>query len=257
MKHLIFVKGKFMKTNHLLIALNLVLVAGLAGQITYRYQDKAISGQYMASWKDRPASLNATVALSENIVHARVVKIAKAKPLRIAMDGEPGRVDTIPIEVITLQLTDASVKGKGKKGEKIQVFHTGHSDAIPPSKRRDKPKGAPPPRPDDAVEEADADKTSRDEHLGVLFSGVMNDPAYKVGEEYVLFLRGGPEVSVGSQKMKTQAIISPEGRYKVGRNKTITAMSPRDFARGMNGKNAKNLKDKAKNANKGRSNSPR
>ena len=92
--------------------------------------------------------------------------------------------------------------------------------------------------------------------MGVLFSGVMNDPAYKQGEEYVLFLREGPEVSVGGGKTKTQAIVSPEGRFRVDNGETLTAMSPRDFAKGLNGSKASELTERAKNASGNRLRDP-
>lgn len=226
-----------------LIASNVLLAAVLAVQLALPPKPREM---VMASWKDRPDSVEATTALADRVVTGKVVKIRKADPIVVKFGSEPGGVDRIPVEVVTIELTDDDVKGKGKKGHKIEVFHTGHSDAESPLNRKP-PQGPPPPKPKDGVEQRDA-KQSPDTHMAVLFSGVMQDPAYRVGEEYVLFLRAGPKLKAEGADVVTQAIVSPEGRYRVNADQSVEPMSDKAFAKGLRGKGKKDLRDRAAKA---------
>lgn len=240
-----------MKLRTVLMIASAALLVTLAVQLIVLFNTQPRL-YYMASWKDRPASVEATTELSQNVVHARVVKIRKADPIVTRIQGEPGGVDRIPVEVVTVRLVDDDAKGNKKKGQTIELFHTGHSDAVPPAARR-APRERPPEKPKEgAVEKSQAPKEP-DAHKGVLFSAIMNDPAYKVGEEYVLFVREGPTLKVSGREVKTQGIVSPEGRYRVKADKTLVPMSDRAFAKQLRGKPAKQLKEQAaKAAGKGR-----
>jgi hypothetical protein len=227
-----------------LIAANAVLAGVLGVQLMLPVDppQRAI----MASWKDRPDSLESTTQLADSVVTGKVVKIRKADPIVTRFGNEPGGVDRIPVEVVTLELVDDDIKGKGRKGGKIEVFHTGHSDAASPMAKAP-PKGPAPPKPKDGVEQRDA-KQSSDHHMAVLFSGVMQDPAYKVGEEYVLFVRGGPRLKAEGADVQTMAIVSPEGRYRVNADQSVEPMSDKAFAKLLRGRGKKELRDKAAKA---------
>lgn len=233
-----------MTVRRTLLLGNGLLLLLLFAQVGLRYARRP-ADQYQASWRDRPATLEETTRLATEVVQAKVARIRKAKPLRVRMNVEPGRADTIPVEVVTLELVSDADKGRGKKGERIEVFHTGHSDAMSPAARKDKPSGTVPAKPPDGVDEANAVPSGEDPHMGVLFSGVMDDPAYAVGEEYVLFLRAGPELEIGTSREKTIRIVAPEGRYKI-ENGTLTPMSTRDFAKELKGKPPEELRRKVR-----------
>lgn len=239
-----------MRLRTILIVANVALAGAAIAQLAVSAVTPSRS-YVMASWKDRPSSLADTTRLSDTVVTGKVVKIRKADPIVTQLEGE---TDKIPVEVVTIELTDDDVKGKGKKGATIEVFHTGHSDAESPAMRK-KPRGPAPPKPAEGAVEEDKAERGKDDHMAVLFSGVMEDPAYKVGEEYILFVRAGPTLAVGGQQVQTQAIVSPEGRYKVKADKTVEPMSSRDFARQLRGRGAKDLREAAaKDAGRGKPN---
>lgn len=166
----------------------------------------------MASWAEQPPDVESTTELADSVVSARVVKIREST-LEIDIAGEPGGKDSIPVEVITLQVIDDDVKGKKKKGDIIELFHTGRSG-----------------------------------ENGIVSMTIFGDPAYKVGEEYVLFVVEGPTIKVKGRAVHTQAVISPEGRWKVDKNRKVQPMSDMDWAKKMRGKPSKELKDWAARA---------
>lgn len=238
-----------MKIRKYLIGANALLVLLLVFQVSGLIGGRETSIA-IASWEDRPDSVDETTELSEHVVRVRVKKIREAEPITVRVDGEPGGVDQIPVEVVTLEVTDDDAKGNKKKGDIIEIFHTGHSSETPPGRRTDQPKGPPPPKPEEgAVEKKDAEKPPASEaHMGVLFSAVMGDPEYRVGEDYLLFLRKGPDMKVGGRSQATLRAVSPEGRWKVDSRGRLQPMSDKGWAKQLRGKPAKELKDKAAQA---------
>lgn len=244
-----------MRLQRALIATIVVLVVVLVGQLAYQHFNPP-TRYAMASWKDRPDSAEQTTELADHVVRVRVKNVRRAEPLTVAMENEPGGVDRVPVEVVTLEVLEDDAKGGKKTGETIELFHTGDSSQTPPGRRTDAPKGPQPEKPPDAVEKKDAAKhQSREGHMGVLFSAVMGDPEYKAGEEYLMFVREGPTLKVGGQSVATQAAISPEGRWKVDRSGRLEPMSDKPWAERMRGKPAKELRDQAAAA-KGRGRGP-
>lgn len=201
-----------MKITRFLIVGNAVFVLLLLAQIAVRPAPPQGGVTMMATWAERPPDVESTTELADSVISARVVKIRKSA-LTVDAPGEPGGKDSIPVEVITLQVTDDDIKGKKKKGDTIELFHTGHSG-------------------------------EKGEGHNTLFG----DPAYKVGEEYVLFVREGPTLKVDGQAVQTQAIISPEGRWKIDQNRNAQPISDMDWAKKMWGKPSKALKDRAAKA---------
>jgi len=230
-----------MKMRNVLIAVNTLLVVALAVQLVPRTTHSQVM---LASWKDRPDSLEATTDLSDNVVTAKVVRM---RPSEIVTEapGEPGGKVSTPVEVITMQVVDQDAKGNKKAGDQIEVFHTGRSNQGPVGLRTDEPKGPPPPKPEGGVDKPANQRPSRDAHMGVVMSAIMDDPGYKVGEEYVLFLREGPALNVGGQKVETQAAVSPEGRWRKDQTGKVQPMSDKPWAQQMRGKSADELKGRA------------
>jgi hypothetical protein len=200
---------------------------------------------YIASWADRPESIEETTDLAESVVQARVRRIRPAQPLEVSIEG--GEVDRVPVEVITLEVIDEDLKGNRQRGTEIELFRTGHSGAATPDKRS-APQGPPPPRPEEgAVERSQAERQRGGAHAhgAVLFSAMMDDPPYQVGETYVLFVREGPRLRVDGTETQTRAIVAPEGRWRVRENNTLEPMSSRDFAQQLRGRPVQQLKERA------------
>jgi hypothetical protein len=154
----------------------------------------------------------------------------------VAAEGEPGGVDSIPIEVVTIQLERSC---KGGKPQQIEVFHTGLSKGQPVHDRKP-PSG--PPTEDIKKDEVLGDrnrKPSPNESRNITLDG---DPPYEPGSRHFLFLTDGPEnVKVKGQAVKTQRVIAPEGRYSIGANDDVVPVTERSFASRFAGKKLKDL----------------
>lgn len=222
--------------------------AGLALAVQLAAESRASSGPYMiASWVDRPESLEQTVDLAEDVVVGRVVNVRPAQPLRVPVGNEPDGVDEVPVEVVTIQLTDDPVKGQGKRGQTVELFHTGRSGS-PSAASQNEPRGPRPEKPEGGVEKRDAPRPDARAPAPAEFSAVMGDPAYTVGESYMLFVREGPELNVNGRRMPTRGIVSPEGRWRVTRNNDVVPMSDRAWAQRMRGRSMAELKSRAAEA---------
>lgn len=228
-------------------------VAGLSLAVQLTAESKTAPGGYMiASWIDRPESLAQTVELADEVVTGRVVNIRQARPLQVPMANEPGGVDEIPVEVVTIQLTDDAVKGQGRRGQNVELFHTGHSNS-PSAADQTEPRGPRPDKPEGGVEKRDAPRPDPRAGNPAAFSGVIEDPGYTVGESYMLFVREGPELNVNGRRMQTRGIVSPEGRWRVTGNDQVVPMSGRAWAQQMRGRSMAELKSQAAEAaNRGR-----
>ena len=168
-----------------------------------------------ASWKDRPDTIMQAKELADQIVLAKVSKVQRADDLVVKAPGEPGDEDRIAIEVVTITVEKMY---KGQKQGLIRMFHTGLS-AGPHVKARQVP---PEQQPQSVVL-------------------LEDDPPYQVGERYVLLLRDGPNVTVERQSVKTKAVISPEGRYRITERNEIEPVTERGFAGELKGKKLEEL----------------
>lgn len=232
--------------RRILVLACVIGAATLAAQLAAR--GSASGGSLMiASWVDRPESLEQTVELADEVVVGRVVNIRRAQPLRVRVENEPDGYDEVPVEVVTIQLTDEPVKGQGRRGANLELFHTGHS-GTPSAARQDEPRGPRPERPEGGVERSQAPRPDPSSGAPAEFSAVMGDPAYEVGETYMLFVRQGPDLNVNGNRMQTRGIVSPEGRWRVMRGNEVVPMSDRAWAQRMRGRSLAELRSQAARA---------
>jgi hypothetical protein len=179
-----------------------------------------VEPRYVASWANNPRSLAEAKDSSDEIVTGRVMRVRRTDDLVLAVPGEPGNVDSIPVEVVTVKVETRHKGGKGKP-QTIELFHTGLSKKTPPSERGGQPPGPPP---------AGARKPARQLDESPLASRTIilsDDPPYESGERYVLFLRPGPMVTAGGARVATQRVLSPEWRYRVKGDGRIDPISKR------------------------------
>jgi len=176
----------------------------LAGQVGfYRYLDVPVAESH-ASWAFAPKDLNDAKSHATHIVEGDVVSVAAGPDIVTPAKGEPNDEDRIPTQHIQLQVTK-SYKGNDKPGQVLDLFQTGGLTA---------PTGQP-----------DGKQGARVQTHIVLLSG---DPLYKVGEHYLLMLEDGPR-----HQLRT---ISPEGRFKIESNGTVTPMVDNQVTAGVKGK---------------------
>jgi hypothetical protein len=179
---------------------------------------------YFASWQFNPASLEEASKMADQEVVGQVVRVRRAADLTTQAPGEPGGVDRIPVEVITLRLEKAY---KGGQAETVEVFHTGSTSSRGQRQAPTPPAGT--LRPAGMRGEPSDDETRT--------TWLEGDPPYQQGERYLLLLAGGPTLDVDGQKVATKRPVSPEGRYRVGGGGELEPMSNRaEFATRLRGR---------------------
>jgi len=187
-----------MTVERLLVVAALGLAVPLAAQLIPGSRGEPAVRTLMASWAETPADLEETAASAEQVVLGRVTRVRPGDDIVVQVAGEPDGVDRIPVEIITIQVDKSYKAGQRGPATTIEVFHTGRS--------------------------AGRDVVT-----------MMDDPPYQRGEQYVMFLKPGPEVGSGGARVASQRLVSPEGRYRV-RGGRIEPVTDRGFAPRMRGR---------------------
>lgn len=180
-----------------------LLALMLVGQVTF-YRLERPARIVHPVWNFQPKTFAEVKNKAQQIVVATVVKVERGDDLITKVANEPNGEDRLPTQRVTLKVTK-EYKGAAR-GASITLFQTG-GEVQPP----------PPP--------AEGEKAPLFEATHVIFAG---DPLYKVGEQYLLLLEAGPR--------NMQRIVSPEGRYKVEQNGTLSAMVEGNVANEVKGK---------------------
>ncbi len=208
-----------------------ILFVAFAGQVSYEYMFNKPDPVLMAAWAYEPRSLAEAKGLAQDVVEAQVTKVERADDLVIPAPGEPGGVERIAIEVVTMKVKGAM---KGKPGQEVRVFRT----AGIPVNKRDMPnmKDAP-PKPKGATKRP-AKATPFTENT----INVHDDQAYQVGENYVMFLRDGPQVKMKGKRIATKTLVNPSTRFKVGKDNRVTPLIPDGLGKPFKGKSIQQFK---------------
>jgi hypothetical protein len=159
-----------------------------------------------ASWRDRPTSVKAAKALADTVVLGRVTNIRAAAPLVVTAPAEPGAVDQVPVEAVTVQV-ERFYKGGGAGS--LEIFRTGATVLAAPS-----------PETDPLVHQLSLE----DDPSYVIYDPTRNEKKVK----YLLFLRPGPQLTVGGTHVATRAVVAPEGRYMVDASNKLKPAVPQD-----------------------------
>jgi hypothetical protein len=222
---------KSLNFNRFLQGTIAVLFVAFTGQVGYEYWFKKPEPVLMAAWAFEPRTLAEAKGLSKEVVEAEVTKVERADDLVIPAPGEPGDVERIAIEVVSMKVKGAM---KGQPGQEIQVFRT----AGIPVTRNDMPnmKDAP-PKPKGA-----SDPPARPTPFVANTINIHDDQAYKVGESYVMFLRDGPQVSVKGKRVATKSLLNPSTRFRVERDNKVTPTIPDGLGQSFKGKPLQNFK---------------
>lgn len=221
-----------MKIPKVLALVAAVLLVTLVIQIGLRYNSKPVPLLF-AEWKDVPRTVADANNLAEEIVQAQVTNVRRANDLVIKIEGEANGEDRIPVEVVTLK---AEKNHKGRSST-IELFHVGGYAS--PASRPAPPQSQAPPKPPGGIDRPPT-LPRRSESDASPYS-LHDDPEYKVGEKYLLFVRKGPQVTVSGAAIQTHAIISPTTRFRIGANNRLETMTQRGFAPQFAGKNLRDL----------------
>ncbi len=181
----------------------------LAGQVAFYAFGETPVVSTEASWNFHPKNLAEAQARAHTIVQGQVVSVAPGADIVTKAPGEPNNEDRIPTQHIQLKVSKVT-KGNAKAGQVVDVFQTGGLAG---------PTGQPTGKQDERVQT----------HL-VLLSG---DPLYKVGEQYMLMLEDGPRGMLRT--------ISPEGRFHIESNGTVTPVVDNEVTTSVKGKSVGEL----------------
>ncbi len=201
-----------------------ITAAVLAGYfvlgLAVRYHQKP-PRHLVASWAEAPATIGETKKLADQIVLGRVVRIRRGDDLTVRAAGEPGSVDRVPTECVTIR-TETTYKGK--EDDLIEVFHTGLSKGNTGADRGEPP-GPPPKMPPGGIERPPGGVHPDPNAVRSVI--LDDDPLYKTGEQVLLFLRKGPRLKVGNEDVDTMALVAPEGRFSIDEKGRINAATGR------------------------------
>jgi hypothetical protein len=208
-----------------------VLFVAFAGQVGYEYWFNKPEPILLAAWAFEPRTLAEAKGLAKEVVEAEVTNIERADDLVIPAPGEPGGVERIAIEVVSMRVKGAM---KGQPGQNIRVFRTAgipvtRNDMPDMKEAPPKPKGAsnPPRRPTPFVENT---------------INIHDEQQYRVGENYVMFLRDGPQVKVKGQRVDTKTLLNPSTRFRVEGDNKVMPTIPDGLGQPFKGKPLQNFK---------------
>lgn len=219
-------KSRWTTVNRILVMSAVVLTAALASQVVMGVNRLQHRGTYMMLPAFEPQSLAEADKLADQVVVGQVAAIRRGGDLVTRAPGEPGGVDRIPTEIVSLKI-DRTLKGVA--AQSVEVFRTGLStdplyDRPPPTALPDAAE-----RPKDAV--GDPKQLPRPTREQANRYSVHDDPPYQVGQRYLLMLTKGPDIAKGAKRL-----VSPEGRFFVGADNRLIPASQRAFAAQLRGR---------------------
>lgn len=158
--------------------------------------------QLHVSWIDLANTLEEAIDQSDHIIVGEVLALRKGQDIVVRARGEPNDEDRVPTQIVKLRVEKALM---GAPGEVIELFQTGQStdaEVIPPVPdvldqliQDLTTRGREQPLPEEAP-------TAGEERGTIL----EDDPAYQVGERYVLFLKDMRDL---------KRVQAPEGRFQI------------------------------------------
>ena len=219
------------KTHRYLQGVIAILLVAFVGQVGYEYWFNKPKPTVFAAWAYDPRNMAEAKSLAKEVVEAEVMKVERANDLVVKAPGEPGGVERVAIEVVTMKVKGAL---KGKPGQEIQVFRTAgipvNNRGMPPmSKAPKKPKGATKP-------------PKRATPFNANTINIHDDVKYKKGERYMMFLRNGPSVKVKGRRVATKSLVNPSTRFRIGKDNKINPIVQNRLGRQFKGRLLKDFK---------------
>ncbi len=203
------------------LGIGVVALSTLLGyQLYEHFQNVHAPSALHASWKFAPQTVSDMDKLADQVVLAKVAAIRRGPDLVTQAEGEPGGVDRIPTEIVTMQV-EQNLKGAAE--QHVEVFHSGLSvdaELI----NRPMPKGPVPPGVKPPV--GGARRPTPQEASRYM---IHDDPGYEPGQRYLLYLTAGPAKG-------TKRIVAPEGRLFIAPDNRIISTVDRGAALQFKGK---------------------
>ncbi len=219
------------------------LALALVGQFLTYYNAQPIIAAH-ASWAFQPNSFQDVVNEARTIVTGEVVAVQRGPDIVVEAKGEPSGQDVIPTEHITVRVNSVQ-KGSVGRDQQLTVFRTGGEVVIPQGPAQGSVAPGPetaqrsegPEVPQDAKGDPDApapeqpkalDDPNRPATAEVKVLLLPEDPAYQVGQTYMLALTEGPK--------NTSRPVAPEGRLLVNPDGTVNTVAETEVGQSLNGR---------------------
>ena len=164
--------------------------------------------------QDAELTLAEAKGLARDIVEAQVAVVQRGDDIVIPAPGEPGGEIRIAVEVVTMKTIGHM------KGEKTQELHVFHTLGMPSGFQPPPPMNTAPPKPKNAI-----DPPAQIVPFVANTVNIHDDPQYKPGERYLMFLREGPQVKVKGQPLATHSLLSPSTRLLIRPDNKVEPMS--------------------------------
>ncbi len=207
------------------------LLVAFIGQVGYDYIFNKPKPILLAAWAYEPRDLAEAKGLAQEIVEVQVMNVERADDLVTKAPGEPGGIDRIAVEVVTMKVNGAM---KGSPGQQIQVFRTA---GIPVTKQDMPPMSQAPPKPKGA-----SDPPKRPTHFMGNMVNIHDDVEYRKGERYVMFLRKGPKVRVNGKTVDTKSLLNPSARFRIEKDNKVSPILPEGMGKPFKGHPLQNFK---------------
>jgi LPXTG-motif cell wall-anchored protein len=200
-----------------------ILTLALVGQfVVYRLDHPATHGH--AAWYFTPVDFNDVLNHASTVVEVKVIASAPGPDIVTKLAEEPSGEDRIPTENITVEVQGVD-KGQAATGQQLIIFRTGGDHPTFPN---------PPPR----LPGSNQSNTKEPPPANVVEFMVDGDPQYQPGQLYFLALEAGPN--------NTMRPVSPEGRYLINADGSVTAVTDSDIAQSVETHSLKDLQAAAK-----------
>ena len=209
-----------------------ILLVAFVGQVGYEYWFNKPKPTVFAAWAYDPRNLAEAKGLAKDVVEAEVMKVERANDLVVRAPGEPGGVERVAIEVVTMKVRGAM---KGKLAKEVQVFRTA---GIPVANRKMPSMSKAPPKPKKGATKPP--KRARPFNANTI--NIHDDVKYKKGERYMMFLREGPKVKVKGRRVATKSLVNPSTRFRIGKDNKVAPIIQNRLGRQFKGRLLKDFK---------------
>lgn len=236
-----------MTLNRALALTSVALGAVLATQVAFLNSptSQPLERRYYASWVDHANTLKEGLEKSDHVILGEVVELMKGPDLVVPAVGEPSGEDRIPTTIVKLRVSK-TYKSAATLGKFVELMQTGQStdaELLPrdPFPEDDNDRG--PFVKGKRQIEGESKKSPTGPSAGDPRATVLeDDPAYLVGEKYVLFLKDmqhsdGSAAALAGVNPKMKRVLAPEGRMQITKSDRLKpATTRRGFAPDFVGK---------------------
>lgn len=201
--------------------------------------------RYYASWVDHANTLKQGLDQSDHVILGEVIELRKGPDLAVPAVIEPSGEDRIPTMIVKFRV-NKTYKDTARLGKFVELMQIGQStdaellpgNPVPEDDNNRGPFVKGKRQVDGESKKSPTGPSAGDPRATVL----EDDPAYLVGEKYVLFLKDmkhsdGSAAARAGVSPKMKRVLAPEGRMQITKSDRLKpATTRRGFAPKFAGK---------------------